>query len=76
MYLRRCLQEVRMRLGESDLFLTGDDSDADKRESQDRLPPAGAELAVARVQDAHLARALPDFHEPMLRIAEQFFRLF
>jgi hypothetical protein len=29
MYLRHCLQELRIRLGETDLFLRGDGTDGD-----------------------------------------------
>jgi hypothetical protein len=52
MYLRRCLQEVRMQLGESDLILRGDGWDAATRETEGRLPQSGSEPALAR-EDNH-----------------------
>lgn len=49
MFLRQCLQEVRIRHGEFDLFLSGDGWN-DRRESQDVSREVGAELAGARAQ--------------------------
>lgn len=50
MYLRRCLQEVRFRLGETDLFLKSDGLDADGRFIQERLQQAGVVPGIARTR--------------------------
>jgi hypothetical protein len=50
MYLRQCLQEVRVRLGEADLFLKSDGLDVDAREAQERLKQAVVVPAISRTR--------------------------
>jgi hypothetical protein len=50
MFLRQCLQEVRIRRGESDLFLGGDNRGVwnDRGDTRDGTREIGAELALSR----------------------------
>jgi hypothetical protein len=48
MYLRRCLEEVRARLGETDLSLRGDGWSVEPHDASRPIPHAGAMAGTAR----------------------------
>ena len=52
MFLRQCLQEVRIRRGEFDLFLGGDGRrvGTDRGDTRDGSREVGAELALSRAE--------------------------